>query len=110
LVLTFTDQSFSLFTVGLLRLLQLDHSHGHVGHLFTVLDVLSYRERTRRGASGIFCYKQWPSHQWKEYSLVGQTTWRYIPEDSTLHNHCCENRKSYVVNQLLDLNVSQRWL
>jgi hypothetical protein len=25
-----------------------------------------------------------------------QTTWRYIPEDSTLHNHCCENLKSYM--------------
>jgi hypothetical protein len=24
-----------------------------------------------------------------------QTTRRYIPEDSTLHNHCCENLKSY---------------
>jgi hypothetical protein len=24
-----------------------------------------------------------------------QTTWRYIPEDGTLHNHCCENLKSY---------------
>jgi hypothetical protein len=24
-----------------------------------------------------------------------RTTWRYIPEDSTLHNHPCENLKSY---------------
>jgi hypothetical protein len=24
-----------------------------------------------------------------------RTTRRYIPEDSTLHNHCCENLKSY---------------
>jgi hypothetical protein len=23
-----------------------------------------------------------------------RTTWRYIPEDGTLHNHCCENLKS----------------
>jgi hypothetical protein len=23
------------------------------------------------------------------------TTWHYIPEDSTLHNHCCKNLKSY---------------
>jgi hypothetical protein len=23
-----------------------------------------------------------------------QTTWHYIPEDRTLHNHCCENIKS----------------
>jgi hypothetical protein len=25
-----------------------------------------------------------------------QTTWCYIPEDSTLHNHHCENLKSYI--------------
>jgi hypothetical protein len=25
-----------------------------------------------------------------------QTTRRYIPEDSTLHNHRCENLKSYM--------------
>jgi hypothetical protein len=25
-----------------------------------------------------------------------RTTWRYIPEDRTLRNHCCENLKSYV--------------
>jgi hypothetical protein len=25
-----------------------------------------------------------------------QTTWRYIPEASTLHNHRCENLKSYI--------------
>jgi hypothetical protein len=24
-----------------------------------------------------------------------QTTWHYIPEDRTLHNHCCENLKSH---------------
>jgi hypothetical protein len=24
------------------------------------------------------------------------TTRRYIPEDRTLHNHCCENLKSYI--------------
>jgi hypothetical protein len=24
-----------------------------------------------------------------------RTTWRYIPEDSILHNHSCENLKSY---------------
>jgi hypothetical protein len=23
------------------------------------------------------------------------STWRYIPENCTLHNHCCENLKSY---------------
>jgi hypothetical protein len=32
-----------------------------------------------------------------ETSLDTQrTTWRYIPEDSTLHNHRCENLKSYI--------------
>jgi hypothetical protein len=25
-----------------------------------------------------------------------QTTWHYIPEDSILHNHRCENLKSYI--------------
>jgi hypothetical protein len=25
------------------------------------------------------------------------TTWPYAPEDSTLHNHHCENLKSYIV-------------
>jgi hypothetical protein len=24
------------------------------------------------------------------------TTWHYISADSTLHNHCCENFKSYL--------------
>jgi hypothetical protein len=24
-----------------------------------------------------------------------RTTWRYIPEDGILHNHCCENLKSF---------------
>jgi hypothetical protein len=26
---------------------------------------------------------------------VQQVIWHYIPEDRTLHNHCCENLKSY---------------
>jgi hypothetical protein len=25
-------------------------------------------------------------------------TGRYIPEDGTLHNHCCESLKSYIIN------------
>jgi hypothetical protein len=25
-----------------------------------------------------------------------RTTWCYIPEDRTLHNHCCENLKSCI--------------
>jgi hypothetical protein len=28
------------------------------------------------------------------------TTWHYIPEDSTLHNHHCENLKSYRINSV----------
>jgi hypothetical protein len=28
---------------------------------------------------------------------VQRTTWRYIPEDSFLHNHRCENLKSYLI-------------
>jgi hypothetical protein len=32
-----------------------------------------------------------------ETSVASQrTTRRYIPEDSTLHNHRCENLKSYI--------------
>jgi hypothetical protein len=27
-----------------------------------------------------------------------RTTRRYIPEDGTLHNHRCENLKSYLIN------------
>jgi hypothetical protein len=26
-----------------------------------------------------------------------RTTWRYIPEDGTLHNHRCEHLKSYIL-------------
>jgi hypothetical protein len=29
-----------------------------------------------------------------------RTARHYIPEDSTLHNHCCENPKSYKVEEL----------
>jgi hypothetical protein len=29
-------------------------------------------------------------------TVFQQTTWHYIPEDSTLHNHRCENLKSYI--------------
>jgi hypothetical protein len=29
--------------------------------------------------------------------LTQQTARRHIPEDDTLHNHCCENLKSYVI-------------
>jgi hypothetical protein len=31
-----------------------------------------------------------------------QTTWRYIPEDGTLHNHHCEYLKSYIRNIKLE--------
>jgi hypothetical protein len=27
---------------------------------------------------------------------LSMATLRYIPEDSILHNHCCENLKSYI--------------
>jgi hypothetical protein len=29
-----------------------------------------------------------------------RTTWCYIPEDRTLHNHRCEHLKSYVTDNL----------
>jgi hypothetical protein len=28
------------------------------------------------------------------------TTQRYIPEDGTLHNRCCENLKSYIISEV----------
>jgi hypothetical protein len=34
-----------------------------------------------------------------------QTTWHYIPENSTLHNHCCENLKSYLSRHLSSYTV-----
>jgi hypothetical protein len=32
---------------------------------------------------------------------IQRITWNYIPEDSTLHNHRCENLKSYIVTNIL---------
>jgi hypothetical protein len=29
-----------------------------------------------------------------------QSTWRYNPEDSHLHSHCCENLKSYLCHNV----------
>jgi hypothetical protein len=34
------------------------------------------------------------------------TTWRYMPEDSTLHNRCCGSLKFYIFNVCLN---SHRW-
>jgi hypothetical protein len=34
-----------------------------------------------------------------------RTRWSYIPEDSTLHNHRCENLKSYIVSHSLHKKV-----
>jgi hypothetical protein len=40
-----------------------------------------------------------------ETSVVTQrTTWRHIPEDDTLHNHRCENLKSYNFTLFLPLH------
>jgi hypothetical protein len=36
-----------------------------------------------------------------------QTTRRYIPEDSTFHNHRCENLKSYVRTCLQKTDIDQ---
>jgi hypothetical protein len=33
------------------------------------------------------------SETWVDFQ---QAAWRYVPEDRNLHNHCCENLKSYV--------------
>jgi hypothetical protein len=37
-----------------------------------------------------------------------QTTWHYIPDDSTLHNHCCGNLKSYI-NIMLIQRIMLSW-
>jgi hypothetical protein len=37
--------------------------------------------------------------------VTQQTTRRYIPKDDTLHNHRCENLKSYVFCIVALLNV-----
>jgi hypothetical protein len=48
-----------------------------------------------------------------------QATWRYIPEYKTLHNHRCENLKSYIIEELsikksLELRLrcryNKRWM
>jgi hypothetical protein len=33
-----------------------------------------------------------------------RTTWRYIPKESTLHSHRCENLKSYIQDDVLCTN------
>jgi hypothetical protein len=33
----------------------------------------------------------------KMYVAFQQTAWRYIPEDRTLHHHCRENLKFYII-------------
>jgi hypothetical protein len=37
-----------------------------------------------------------------------QTTRRHVPEDNTLHNHRCENLKSYMVYEVL--HVGLQWV
>jgi hypothetical protein len=48
--------------------------------------------------------------RWRRCSSVTsvhfqRATWRYIPEDSTFHNHRSENLKSYTWNQVLLQNL-----
>jgi hypothetical protein len=38
---------------------------------------------------------------------IQRTTRHYIPEDGTLHNHCCENLKSYM-EYISSLSISYR--
>jgi hypothetical protein len=35
-----------------------------------------------------------------ETLVLTRATRRYIPEDAILHNHCHENLKSYIINQV----------
>jgi hypothetical protein len=34
-----------------------------------------------------------------------QTTRGHIPEDDTLHNHRCENLKSYIISEILRIST-----
>jgi hypothetical protein len=36
-------------------------------------------------------------------SVLTKATWRNIPEDGILHNHCRENLKSYIIKKCLYL-------
>jgi hypothetical protein len=46
---------------------------------------------------------------WSSKTLVDLqwTTWHYIPEDRTLHNHCGENLKSYIGSE--DIKIRKKW-
>jgi hypothetical protein len=51
----------------------------------------------------------------EKYYKIGQilnhyraTTRHHIPEDDTLHNHRCENLKSYIIDLLLKAEETQR--
>jgi hypothetical protein len=47
-----------------------------------------------------FSEPQWWRRRSSEMSFDFQwTTWHYILEDRTLHNHCCENPKAYITIQ-----------
>jgi hypothetical protein len=37
---------------------------------------------------------------YSETSMRVRTTWHYIPEDSNIHNYCCENLKSCGIDPL----------
>jgi hypothetical protein len=46
-----------------------------------------------------------------ETSVATQrTTRRHIPEDDTLHNHRCENLKSYTILKYLGLFLGEIWI
>jgi hypothetical protein len=40
---------------------------------------------------------------------LSMTTWRYNPEDCTLHSHCCENLKSSIIGRWPWGRLSSRW-
>jgi hypothetical protein len=33
-----------------------------------------------------------------EMSALTRATWHNVPENSTVHSHCCENLKAYIIH------------
>jgi hypothetical protein len=60
-------------------------------HAFMLISCLAYFSTLKMEAA---CSSETPVD-------FQRTTWRYIPEDRTLHNHRCENLKSLISQKLI---------